>query len=104
MWLQWDWGDGPKIAHAAAVCAWLAWSRFRVVIPSWDQQLGRTACLDTTLRKVGGAPTYLLTDKPRQSPSSTWPVLRCATRDGCAGPALRLEGGDLRAVRPPLTG
>jgi hypothetical protein len=47
-------------------CAWLAWSRFRVVIPAWDQTLGTlVACLDATLRRCGGVPTYLLTDNPK---------------------------------------
>ena len=43
MWLQWDWGDGPRIGgrKTQLFAAWLAWSRFRVVIPVWDQQLGR---------------------------------------------------------------
>ena len=68
MWLQWDWGDGPLVGgrKTALFSAWLAWSRFRVVIPAWDQQLGTlTWCLDQALRVIGGAPTYLLTDNPR---------------------------------------
>ncbi|MBE1533202.1 transposase [Actinomadura algeriensis] len=68
MWLQWDWGEGPRVAgrRTQLFCAWLAWSRFRVVLPAWDQTLGSlTACLDAALRIVGGAPTYLLTDNPR---------------------------------------
>jgi transposase len=68
MWLQWDWGEGPRVGgrRTQLFCAWLAWSRFRVVIPGWDQQLGTlTWCLDQALRAVGGAPTYLLTDNPR---------------------------------------
>jgi len=68
MWLQWDWGDGPAIRarRTQLFSAWLAWSRFRVVIPAWDQQLGTlTWCIDQALRAVGGAPTYLLTDNPR---------------------------------------
>ncbi len=104
MWLQRDWGDGPKIA-ACGSCLRLAGL---VTVPGGDPVVGSAAGQDRVpghhVGKVGGAPTYLLTDKPRQSPSSTWPVFRCATRDGCAGLALRLEGGDLRAVRPPLTG
>ena len=37
-----------------------------MVVPAWDQQLPTLiACLDTTLRRIGGAPTYLLTDNPR---------------------------------------
>jgi transposase len=68
MWLQVDWGEGPKVAgrRTQLFCAWLPWSRFRVVLPAWDQQLPTLiACLDTTLRRIGGAPTYLLTDNPR---------------------------------------
>jgi transposase len=68
MWLQWDWGEGPRIGgrRTQLFCAWLAWSRFRVVIPAWDQQLGTlTWCIDQALRAAGGAPTYLLTDNAR---------------------------------------
>jgi transposase len=68
MWLQWDWGEGPRIGarRTQLFCAWLAWSRFRVVIPAWDQQAGTlTWCLDQALRAVGGAPTYLLTDNAK---------------------------------------
>jgi transposase len=68
MWLQWDWGEGPRIEgrRTQLFCAWLAWSRFRVVIPVWDQTLpSLTACLDATLRLVGGVPTYLLTDNAK---------------------------------------
>ena len=68
MWLQWDWGEGPQVRgrRTQLFCAWLAWSRFRVVIPAWDQQMGTlTWCIDQALRAVGGAPTYLLTDNAR---------------------------------------
>jgi transposase len=68
MWLQFDWGAGPVIAGRPTLlfCAWLAWSRFRVVIPTWDRTLGSLlACLDATLRALGGAPTYALTDNER---------------------------------------
>lgn len=68
MWLQFDWGEGPRIGgrRTCLFCAWLAWSRFRVVIPTWDRTLGTlVACLDATLRRVGGAPTYLLTDNEK---------------------------------------
>ncbi|MFC5183629.1 hypothetical protein [Actinomadura harenae] len=37
-----------------------------MVAPSWDESLGRViACLDTTLRWIGAAPTYLLTDNAK---------------------------------------
>lgn len=68
MWLQFDWGEGPRIGgrRTQLFCAWLAWSRFRVVIPAWDQTLGTLAsCVDTVLRRVGGVPTYLLTDNAK---------------------------------------
>ena len=68
MWLQFDWGQGPTIAGRPTLlfCAWLAWSRYRVVIPTWDRTLGSLlACLDATLRQIGGAPTYALTDNER---------------------------------------
>ncbi len=68
MWLQFDWGKGPVVAGRPTVlfCAWLAWSRFRVVIPTWDRTMGTAlACVDTVLRRVGGVPTYLLTDNEK---------------------------------------
>jgi transposase len=47
-------------------CAWLAWSRFRVVLPTWDRRLGTLlTCLDATLRRVGGAPAFVLTDNEK---------------------------------------
>ena len=68
MWLQFDWGHGPRIAGRETMlwCAWLAWSRFRVVIPTWDRTLPTVvACIDETLRRFGGSPTYALTDNER---------------------------------------
>jgi hypothetical protein len=47
-------------------CAWLAWCRYRVIVPTWDRTLGTVpGCLDNTLRRLSGAPTYLLTDNER---------------------------------------
>ncbi|HUP86914.1 MAG TPA: IS21 family transposase [Acidimicrobiales bacterium] len=68
MWLQWDWGHGPQVENRQTqlFCAWLAWSRFRVVLPTWDKTLPTVlTCLDTTLRRLGAAPTYLLTDNEK---------------------------------------
>jgi hypothetical protein len=69
LWLQFEWGQGPAVPGpygdrrlTALFCARLAWSRFRVVIPCRDRALPTlVACLDTTLRALGGAPAYLLT-------------------------------------------
>jgi transposase len=68
MWLQYDFGDGPRIDGVKTVlfCAWLAWSRFRVVLALRDKTAPSVfAALDVTLRRLGGAPTYLLTDNEK---------------------------------------
>ena len=68
MWLQWDYGTGPLVAGRATwlCCAWLAWSRYRVVLPILDKTLPTViACIDTTLRRFGGVPTYGLSDNEK---------------------------------------
>lgn len=68
LWFQWDFGDGPSVAGVKAVlfCAWLSWSRFRVVLPIRDKTLPSViACLDATLRRFDGCPTYALTDNEK---------------------------------------
>src|SRR5579875_1013175 len=68
LWLQFDYGDGPEVQGVRAVlfCAWLAWSRFRVVVPLRDKTLPSVVIgLDRTLRAVGGVPTYALTDNEK---------------------------------------
>jgi hypothetical protein len=61
LWLQWDYGDGPVVDGRRAVlfCAWLAWSRFRVVVPLLDKTLASVVIgLDRTLRLVGAVPGF----------------------------------------------
>jgi len=68
MWAQYDFGDGPQVAGVATVlfCLWLAWSRFRVVLPLLDKTAPSVwAAVDVALRRVGGVPTYLLTDNEK---------------------------------------
>ena len=68
MWLQYDFGDGPVIdgVKTTLFCAWLAWSRFRVVLAIRDKTMPTVfAALDVTLRRLGGAPTYVLTDNEK---------------------------------------
>ena len=78
-------------------CAWLAWSRFRVVIPTWDRTLGSLlACLDATLRQVGGV-------HPRM-PSPT--TQRTITIERIAGvgvrhPEIVAAGGTMASRSPP---
>jgi transposase len=68
LWLQWDWGAGPRIwgRDTHLFCAWLAWSRYRVIIPTWDKTLATVvACIDSMLREFEGVPTYALTDNEK---------------------------------------
>jgi len=68
MWAQYDFGDGPRIGEVPTIlfCWWLAWSRFRVVIPLLDKsQPSVFAAVDVALRRAGGVPTYLLTDNEK---------------------------------------
>jgi hypothetical protein len=81
LWLQFDYGKGPIVGDAEGVlfCAWLAWSRFRVVLALPDRTMPSViSALDRTLRLVGGAPTYLLTDNEKT-----------VTTDHVAGLAVR---------------
>lgn len=46
--------------------AWLAFSRFRIVIASRDKTMPSVfAALDRTFRLFGGVPTYILTDNEK---------------------------------------
>ena len=68
MWLQYDYGDGPVVDGVKTVLfvAWLAWSRFRVVIALRDKTTPSVfAALDQTFRRLGGVPTYVLTDNEK---------------------------------------
>jgi hypothetical protein len=68
LWMQWDYGDGPIVDGRCTVlfCAWLAWSRFRVVLPLWDKTMPSVVIgLDRALRTFGSAPTYALTDNEK---------------------------------------
>ena len=68
MWFQFDWCDGPNIAGVRTwlFCAWLAWSRFRVVIPVTDKTVPTLiGCIDQCLRRFGAVPTYALSDNER---------------------------------------
>ncbi len=71
MYLQYDFGDGPVIDGRKTVlflvfCAWLAWSRFRVVLALRHRTAPSVfAALDVMLRRLGGASTYVLTDNEK---------------------------------------
>src|SRR5206468_8127120 len=66
MWAQYDFGDGPRIGGVPTIlfCFWLAWCRFRVVLPLLDKtQPSVFAAIDAALRRAAGVPTYLLDRK-----------------------------------------
>jgi len=68
LWVQWDYGDGPRVGgHKTCLfCAWLAWSRFRVILPLADKSLPSViGALDRCFRIMGGVPTYALTDNEK---------------------------------------
>jgi transposase len=68
LWLQYDFGDGPVVNGQSTVlfCAWLAWSRIRVIIALQDRTMPSVvAALDRTFRIIGGVPTYVLTDNEK---------------------------------------
>src|SRR5438876_117603 len=68
LWFQWDYADGPLVEERRSWlwCAWLAWSKHRVVLPIRDKTLPTViACIDVTLRRFGGVPTYGLSDNEK---------------------------------------
>lgn len=68
LWLQFDYGDGPMVNGVKTVlfCAWLAFSRFRIVVPLADKTMPSVfAALDRCFRLIGGVPTYVLTDNEK---------------------------------------
>ena len=77
MWAQWDWGTGPVIAgrRTNLFCAWLAWSRFRVVMrdlgphPAHGDRLCRPgdASLWRRCRRIG-SPTTSARSRSTTSP------------------------------------
>jgi hypothetical protein len=83
LWLRWDHGEGPVIAGARMVffCAWLAWSRYGVIVPLRDKTLPSVViALDRTLRRFDGVPTYALTDDEKTATIEHGAGSRSATR------------------------
>ena len=67
-WAQWDWAKGPPVNGQASwlFCAWLSWSRYRVVLPTRDRKLETlVGCLTETQSWFGGVPCNWLTDNER---------------------------------------
>ena len=82
MWFQFDWCDGPSVKGAKTwlFCAWLAWSRFRVVLAVNNKTMpSLISCIDQCLRQFGGVPTYALSDNERTVTIDT--IARIAVRN-----------------------
>ena len=59
LWLQFDYGDGPVIGgrRTSLLCAWLAWSRYRVIVALVDRTLPSVVLgLDRVLRETRWRP------------------------------------------------
>ena len=98
MWAQWGWGHGPQVGGRQTYlwCAWLAWCRFRVVIPTWDKTLPTViGCLDRAMRTFGGAPTYWLTDNEKTVTTGHVAGIDLQPGGG-AGPTAISDGGAAR--------
>lgn len=63
MWLQYDYGDGPRVDGVKTVVsvvrfAWSRWQATRVVLPLEDKTFPSVfAALDVTFGRIGGLPT-----------------------------------------------
>ena len=103
LWMQWDYADGPVVGgrRTSLLCAWLAWSRYRVVIALVDRTLPSVVLgLDRALRLFGGAPTYALTEyAPRRIFGLLCPTELCARAE--VTPATTGIGG--RVLLPRAT-
>jgi len=101
LWFQWDDGDGPAVdgVKATLFCAWLSWSRFRVVIPIRDKTLPTViGCSDAALRAFGGVPTYGLSDNEKTLTVDH--VARVAIRNPNIVAATRHCGLTLHSCQP----
>jgi hypothetical protein len=120
LWLRFGWGEGPRIRgrRTSLWCAWLAWSRFRVVILAFDKTLPTVvACLDATLRRIGGVSTHTLTDNEKtvtvehiaRVPVRNQQIVEVGRHYGADHPHLRAGamaalGDRVPATEPPRRG
>lgn len=68
LWLQYDFAKGPVVDGESTVLflAWLAYSRFRVVVALRDRKMTSVlGAFDRAFRAVGGVPRYVLTDNEK---------------------------------------
>jgi len=116
MWAQYDFGDGPAVGGSATVlfCLWLAWSRFRVVLPLLvppprypgragrrrRREMGNRGLLRRGqgrrwARPLPGPPV------PGLGPARHWPCSRTPSLPSPPGPPARIREGRKRARPHP---
>jgi hypothetical protein len=71
MWAQYDFGGGPRIGGTAMIL-WLAWSRFRVVLPLADD--GIDVAVACWVLKASRSGYYEWPDRPLSAATSRTPT------------------------------
>ncbi|HEY0495506.1 MAG TPA: hypothetical protein VGD48_07145 [Kutzneria sp.] len=108
LWMEFDWIRGPVVAGrpTSLWIAWLSWSRFRVILPSWGRSVAATAhCLDTTLRRFGGVPSHAVIGSDRAVCSGLDAIGRhygVDIRHHAPAPGAVIAPDDRLLVRPEL--
>ena len=108
MWFQFDWCDGPNVAGERTwlFCAWLAWCRFRVVIPVTDKTTPTLiSCIETMpapLRR--GADVRAHRQRGDRDDRHRRPHPGPPSRDGRHGPPLRARRRHMCGGRPRVEG
>ena len=108
MWFQFDFGDGPLVCGVKTwlFCAWLSWSRFRVVLPD----LGQDAADGHRLHRRHAAPVWWLPDVRVDRQREDGDHRACGPDPdpqrghGRSGRPLRADGRDLCGGRPRVEG
>ncbi len=108
LWFQWDYGDGPLVDGRKTWlwCAWLAWSRFRVVLPIRDKTLPTViACIDAHAAPIWRRPDVRL-ERQREDAVGGPHRAHCGAPpdDGGGRPLLRPDVGQLCAGGPAVEG
>ncbi|CCW11057.1 Mobile element protein [Rhodococcus aetherivorans] len=113
LWMQFDWGAGPKVPGPGGIvrstllfCAWLAWSRFRVVIEGVGSDVADAdrvpRCHGASLR--WGADLRADRQSPHRQHRPRCRHSGAAPADGRDGPALRHGRAHLHPLRSGIQG
>jgi hypothetical protein len=114
LWMQGDYGNGPMVENRSTVlfCAWLAWSRFRVVLPLPARRcraiVGNSPHAmygERLSTRANQSPRLRITPDNRTEPlccrAKTKPVTARASGSGKATDAGRVLASVLQGAKPP---